>query len=339
MSNPVSLWLALPVETLDLVVECLPRKELLAVIKTNTLFHRIAARVLYRSVSKLEPIQAILLVKTLAHNDFYPSFVRHIELKWSDNTLTANLLRLLNRALRRLKHLLHLTLEFSTNDNASNVASVLWGCTFSLKNFETSMCCGSTLVRFLETQNSITDLCLQGANTIDTIPLPPNALPHLSHFRTVLSPPAMVANFIRGRPIESVSMTLYPGDSRSSLDVLLLSSRRVRRLIVMSFGAAQPIILFKDISARLPWLEALHVVLLSEGYTHEMLLFEMKPSLSRFESLKYLTFMASGAQTSVDFEGAVAALWHKACPTLETIILPRGVIWALTDGKWTDIRC
>lgn len=268
----VSLRSALPVETLDLIVECLSRTDLLAVIKTNSLFHRIAARVLYRSVSELEPIQAVLLVKTLAQNDLYPSFVRHIELDWdSDNSccLTANFLRLLNRALRRLKRLLRLTLEFPTNNNTGNVAWVLQGCTFSLKSFTTSMRCGPTLARFLETQDDITDLCLRGINTIDTASLASNALPHLTHFRTVLSSPQVVADFIRDRPVESVSTSLYPGDVGSSLDALLLSSKRIKKLTVLSFEAAQPVLLFKDIATRLPWLEALHVVvLLSEGYTH-----------------------------------------------------------------------
>jgi len=68
------------------------------------------------------------------------------------------------------------------------------------------------------------------------------------------------------------------------------------------------------------------------------MLFEMGPSLSRFESLKYLTFMAPGTGISLDNEGAAATLWHKACPTLKTIILPRGVVWALTDGKWSCLE-
>lgn len=269
MSYSVSLRSVLPVETLDVIVASLLRNDLFAVIRANSLFQRIAARVLYRSVTELEPTRAVLLVKTLAHNDLYPPFVRHIELDWDDNYLTANFLRLLNRALRRLKHLLQLTLEFSTNDAAGNIAWVLDGCTFSLRSFTTSLCCEPTLTRFLETQSDITDLCLRGINTIETAPLASDALPHLSHFRTVLTSPKVVAEFVRGRPVESVSTSLYPGDVGSSLEALLLSSKRVKKLTVLSFEATQPDLLFKDIAMRLPWLEALHVVvLLSDGYTH-----------------------------------------------------------------------
>lgn len=102
----------------------------------------------------------------------------------------------------------------------------------------------------------------------------------------------------------------------------------------MSFEAAEPISLLSEIAYRLPWLEALHLVVLStQFYAHDMLL-EMGSSLSLFKYLKYLTFIPPNTESSVDDEGVVATTWHKACPTLKTIILPRGMVWALTNGKW-----
>lgn len=331
---PVSVRSLLPVETLDLVFESLTRSELLPVLRSNSLFHRVGARVLYRTLIDLQPAQAVDLVRTIARSDLYASYVRHVEFDWGTSVLTANFLRLLNRALRRLKFLLRLTLEFPTTDDTGGTASVLNGCTFSLRSFTTSIRCDPTLVRFLETQNDIIDLCLRGINCIETVPLPPEALPHLSHFRTVLSWPTLIANFIRDRPVESVSMPVYQQGMHSALNALLSSSKPIKRLTLMSLDAAEPISLLSEIASRLPWLEALHLVVLSAQFYVPDMLLEMGYSLSLFEYLKYLTFMAPGTGSSVDDEDVVVTAWHKACPTLKTIILPRGMVWALTNGKW-----
>ncbi|KAF9221108.1 hypothetical protein BS17DRAFT_785922 [Gyrodon lividus] len=323
----------LPIETLELVLEHVSRNDLVPVLTTSSVIHKVAARVLYRTNLSVAAKQATLLVGTLAQNDLYPPFVRQIKLDWSENILTANFLRLLNRTLKRLKHLSLLSLEFSSHDNMSNMAWFLEGCTFSLNTFMTSMRCEPLLVRFLETQNSIVEVCLRGFNPACTLPLPPHALPRLAHFRTVLSSPCVTADFVRDRPIESVSMSLCPRDAGISLDAILLSSRPVKRLTVMSFDVEQPAALVNEIATRLPGLEALHAVVLMTHYSLELLV-EMAPSLSQFRALKYLTFMAPGAQTSVDDEKRVVTLWHKACPTLKTIILPKGIVWGHVNGGW-----
>ncbi|KAF8836839.1 hypothetical protein BDN67DRAFT_260778 [Paxillus ammoniavirescens] len=335
MSSP-SLRSMLPTETLELVLGHVSRTDLLPVLTTNSVFHKIAARVLYRTNLDVAAKHAVVLVKTLAHNDLYVSFVRQIELDWTGSSLTGNFLRLLNRTLKRLKHLLHLSLEFASHDNQSNMAWVLGGCTFSLKTFMTSMRCEPLLARFLETQNSITEVCLRGFNPpMCAFPLSSHALPRLAHFRTVLSSPRITADFVRDRPIESVSMSLYPGDVATSLDALLLSSKPVKRLTVMSFDVGEPAKLLSEIAVRVPGLEALHAVVLITQHSHELLV-KTAPSLSQFKALKYLTFMAPSASTSLDDEKVIATLWHKACPTLRTIILPKGVVWGYTDGKWVS---
>lgn len=58
------------------------------------------------------------------------------------------------------------------------------------------------------------------------------------------------------------------------------------------------------------------------------------PSLSKFSDLRYLTFMAAVSASKED-EGEIARSWSKACPTLRTIILPKGKVWFERDGKWT----
>ena len=69
--------------------------------------------------------------------------------------------------------------------------------------------------------------------------------------------------------------------------------------------------------------------------------------VGRLRKLKYLTFMA-GASTidatrqTIDDERAVVKEWGKSCPSLRTIILPKGQMWIWQkDGDWvcTDHHC
>ena len=60
------------------------------------------------------------------------------------------------------------------------------------------------------------------------------------------------------------------------------------------------------------------------------------PLLAAFSGLRFLTFIASGASCyELDDEATVAEQWARACPTLTTIILPKGRVWfAGSEGKW-----
>lgn len=58
------------------------------------------------------------------------------------------------------------------------------------------------------------------------------------------------------------------------------------------------------------------------------------PSLEHFKALRYITYMASGESESGPDEASLAARWHEACPTLQTIILPKGQLWFRRGGKW-----
>ena len=42
---------------------------------------------------------------------------------------------------------------------------------------------------------------------------------------------------------------------------------------------------------------------------------------------KYITFMAASTDESSIDESRIAKQWHQACPTLRTIILPKGRVW------------
>jgi hypothetical protein len=58
--------------------------------------------------------------------------------------------------------------------------------------------------------------------------------------------------------------------------------------------------------------------------------------LEAFASLQFLTFIAGGASVyELDDEAAVAECWARACPTLTTIILPKGRVWFVgSSGSW-----
>jgi hypothetical protein len=63
------------------------------------------------------------------------------------------------------------------------------------------------------------------------------------------------------------------------------------------------------------------------------------PLLEGFVGLRYLTFMASGESCyEIDDEATVAERWANACPTLTTIILPKGRVWfAGRTGGWVHL--
>ncbi|OAX34492.1 hypothetical protein K503DRAFT_774485 [Rhizopogon vinicolor AM-OR11-026] len=327
----------LPVETLEFIFSHLERHELIPVLGSSSLFHNTASRVLYRAVTETSSVRAVQLIKTLASNNTYPKYVRFIDLDFANNIITANLLHLLRRVLQRVNLLTTLILDFSVTDNTADVAWIFEGCSFSLTSFTSSMRCDRSLARFLATQPRITELSLRGFDMVYDFELEPMALPKLEHFRTVMSCPDIIREVLKGRPVQSVSMSLHSGDVNTSLDSLLLSATAIKRLTVMSFESEPPITLLPLIADRLPQLEAFHLVVLMTNYTQEILL-ELSASLAQFKALKYLTFMAPSVPTSFNDERSIAEAWSKACPTLQTIILPKGLVWFQRDENWACLR-
>ena len=266
-TRSISIFPILPVETLEFIFSHLKRSELIPALYCNSLFHNIGCRVLYRIITETSSAHAVKLLKILASNDAYSRYVRFIDLDFADNILTANLLHLLHRVLQRLHSLTTLILDFSMRDNTPDVAWILEGCSFSLTSFTSSMRCDCSLARFLATQPRITELSLRGFSALYDFELEPKALPNLEHFRTVTACPSVIGEVLRGRPVQSVSMSLHPGDIGISLDTLLLSAATIKRLTVMSFESQPPVTLIPLIANRLPRLEAFHLVLLMTNYT------------------------------------------------------------------------
>jgi len=134
-------------------------------------------------------------------------------------------------------------------------------------------------------------------------------------------------------------MPLYADCVGRSLDVLKLASEPIERLNLISFDPNAPLHLLDEIANRLPDLEALHVVILLAQCSDTMLE-ALAPSLKKFKSLQYLTYMSAicSDEVSRDDEENIAAMWHQCCPTLKTIILPMGKVWFLDNSKWTCLE-
>ena len=71
---------------------------------------------------------------------------------------------------------------------------------------------------------------------------------------------------ITGRPVEAMSLSLYPDDSPELLDTLNLPSTKIKRLTLLMIDCASPYNLFQQLSSRLPDLIALHIVALGVDY-------------------------------------------------------------------------
>jgi len=141
------------------------------------------------------------------------------------------------------------------------------------------------LATFLESQPEIRDLSLRGipAYTSDPFTIPRSALPHLESFRSVhvdpdtlgevgglslvsplrLTPAAQV---IATRPVQGISLSLFSEHGYRALEVLARTSTPVRRLTILIVDASAPSELFPQLAARLPHLEALHIVALVQQY-------------------------------------------------------------------------
>ena len=162
---------------------------------------------------------------------------------------------------------------------------------------------------------------------------------------------------IATRPVQGISLSLFSEHGYRALEVLAQTSTPVRRLTILIVDASAPTELFPQLAARLPHLEALHIIALVQNYNLVCInprgsfpentlvlrvsrwqdtLLASAPLLQAFAGLRFLTFMASGASCyELDDEATVAEQWARACPTLTTIILPKGRVWfAGSAGRW-----
>ncbi|KAK2462180.1 hypothetical protein APHAL10511_005812 [Amanita phalloides] len=343
----------LPTELLSLVFSCVSSRDLASVARTNSAFYATAICVLYNDLKSLSARQWIRCFHSLTKNTSLPPLVRSLDIDWQLLKPTHNLYRLLHTVLRSLTSLRLLHLDFPKHHSPT---WLLDGCTFLLRSFTTSLHCKASLARFLESQPGIVELTLRGFQNctssmnpfhilsadIDFQPLStdfelkPGALPSLALFNAVHAGPPVIRTVAGGRPVRAVSVPLFRRCTTETLDALTLTSGTIRRMSLISFDPDAPAFLFAQLVERFPRLEALHVVLLMTE-CNLALLHSTAAHLAKFKSLQYITFMATmDTEEDVD-ERNVAKKWHAACPTLKTIILPRGKVWfdAGTHSGWS----
>ncbi|KAI0667404.1 hypothetical protein C8Q78DRAFT_1052897 [Trametes maxima] len=254
--------MAFPVELQDLVFQELELSDLAPVLRVNSHVHAIALRILYRIIPELPIRRCVACLKILCANPASAVLVRKLSVDWSGHRVVSNLFRLLRETLTHLTSLRHLSIELSPQDNHYSLAWVLHGCRSRLRTLGTSIRCDPQLAEVLETQPELLELCLRGFQTKQPFTLTESAMPLLKMFRAVHAGPAVITSVVRGRPLEGISLSMFIEDGFLPLDALLLSSRPIKRLTIMSLDNTPPNILLPEIANRLPELEALHVVVL-----------------------------------------------------------------------------
>ncbi|PCH34669.1 hypothetical protein WOLCODRAFT_106363 [Wolfiporia cocos MD-104 SS10] len=331
----------LPVEVLDCIAQKLPPGNILGFIRANTHLHAVGVRALYRDIPELPAARIVACLKTLATCPAYAILVRSLFINWTGCQVVGNLLRLLRRALAQLRNLQELTVDLCMADSKLSGAWIYSSIGLCLRRFSTSALCDAPLSRFLETQHHLEELTLRGseylglyrgAQRMEPFALSPFALPRLHCFRTVSVRSPLLAQVLKDRPVVSVTLSLMPGDGFTSLDALTLSCGPVERLTIMSMDCINPVDTLLEIATRLPRLQMLHLVVLLAQFDHQILS-ECTCALSHFSELQHIT-VVSGTGGALSDEHDIATCWHKCCPTLNTIILPKGQVWYQQDNKW-----
>ena len=274
----------LPVEVLDNIFQFLTQSELISLLLTNKCLYAISARQFYHTVSIHCVWQSVAFFQAALNNPSIPPLVRYLDIDISNSYPLKSFYHLFHKVLQRLPALVTLLLDFP------KCHSPLWifhDCTFSLKKFTTSMHCTLALALFLDTQPNITHLTLRGfqsSGNVSILPflspvsfsvptegqpfkLKPTSLPNLTHFNVIHAGSSVIQAVVEDRPVEVVSIPLFPLFSMDSLSALKYSSVPMRRLSLISFDPDAPKFLFQVLSDGFVHLEALHVVFLMADYT------------------------------------------------------------------------
>ncbi|KAN0135128.1 hypothetical protein V8E53_007019 [Lactarius tabidus] len=336
-----SVLTSLPLELVDNILSFLSWPfDLHPLLLVNQRLSSIAERELYSNLGELPAQRSVRLLLSLANAPAARlSLVKALKVNFTENRVLFALEVLIAKVLCLLPRLRTLIVEVSVHENKHRALAWIFprDAPFRLRSFETSIRLDPDLAAFLESQPEIRDLSLRGMPVYTSSPftLQPSALPHLGTFRSVHVDPDTLREVIATRPVQGISLSLFSEHGYRALEVLARTSMPVRRLTILIVDASAPNELFPQLAARLPHLEALHIVALVQHYNLETLL-ASSPLLEAFDGLRSLTFMATGASCyELDDEAKVAEHWARACPTLTTIILPKGRVWfAGSAGRW-----
>ncbi|KIP02317.1 hypothetical protein PHLGIDRAFT_299520 [Phlebiopsis gigantea 11061_1 CR5-6] len=329
----------LPPEVLAIIFEQATTEALPSILLASSSFHALGVKSLYQSItSRVSPCKHVLRLRALAcasaSRQRLPRLpnpalsVRRLRIDFHVNVVNANLLRLIYRALREMKSLIDLELDFGLATSYTHTAWCLRGVSSRLETLHTSTAVDDTLIAWLnmENQRSIKTLSLRGHPLYSRESLSPDSLPALTAFRSVHLRSAHIATFVRGRPVENAAATLFIRGRLEELDALKLASVPLKRTTLLCLEERHLESLIPALAARFPLLDGLHIVTIAIITIDHLK--GMTAALSGFSQLRHITFMASeSSQLTGDQEREVVHEWAAACSTLATVILTGGVVW------------
>lgn len=334
---------ALPQEVLEAIFNELPKLDQASAARACTVFRLPATRKLYRNIVGLNPQQLVRCLRSLSRYSNGTTHVRRLEVVWSAQYPLRTSAALVHRVLKRLPNLRVLSLDFPPEVLDESFGWMLRGLPCSLTTLTTSFRAGPALATFLETQPSLTELCLRGFSDPCNFPLSQTALPSLHSFRALHVGRGLLRTIAKGRPLVNVTLSLPLEHSSVLLEELQHSTKPMERLTLMGLNLTNPVELVSEIARQMPGLEGFHVFVLilshtnSEHTKNELL--EVAGPLRKFTNLRYLTLMAGGSAHALtdDDEREIASTWAKDMPNIQTIILPRGKVWFQRNDQWTHM--
>ena len=264
--------------------------DLPCILLANSSFYALGVKPLYQCItSRAAARKQVLLLRALSRASASrqrlsrlpnPALsVRKLRIDFHGSSVIANLLWLIHRALHETRNLIDLELDFGLCIGYERTAWCLRGVSSRLETLHTSAAIDATLLAWLsaENQRSITTLSLRGHPFCADACLSPDALPALAVFRSVHLRAAHIAAFVRGRPVESASVTLSYLGGLAELGALQLGAVPLRRTTLLCLEQRHVEPLLPALAVRFPLLEGLHIVTLSIVSIDVRL-----PSFSRF---------------------------------------------------------
>ncbi|KAH8822574.1 hypothetical protein DL96DRAFT_296634 [Flagelloscypha sp. PMI_526] len=170
--------------------------------------------------------------------------------------------------------------------------------------------------------------------------LPSTFLPKLSTFRTSQGRMDLLKEVLPGRPIRRATLPLAQGQTQTTLSLLCKIKENATdlkdlTLMVYESGDHHSLMLISEIAECLPQLEALQIIFFMERVTLDTLE-ATSPSFSAFQRLRCLTILSNLAtqEEAIDERARkIADMWYEHCRSLQTIILPSGLVWFRPDGE------
>jgi hypothetical protein len=220
----------LPVDVLVMILKNLDKADLITMCRVNKVCCSFSQDIFYRNIEI--PYRHLFQVcRTLAHSTHLARRVRSFNVFTPGSTMELNQLDNLATALRNMSSLRKLRLEL--DDKYYNV---LDGCTFKLETFSFGYRCDENLLKFLNSQPSLTHVIMSNPSPdeLHTIldrkfVFDATCLPNLTR---ATAHAAWLPHLIPGRPVSEVNVSGYLDIDRDFFDwnFFTLSTAPIREL-------------------------------------------------------------------------------------------------------------